>query len=147
MAARCKIRKDCQVCIRCTDWKVRRVVFQYFRTVITNIQRSRLNHLCNLKNTIVIVFYHLVQAETSHFLLRFTQKAAACRRKGAKPFMTKTEMIHMEQEGGEWTTAVKRNQMLERYQRRKAKRQEKKRRLEERNEALRNMLNRKYNIE
>lgn len=61
--------------------------------------------------------------------------------------MTKTEMIHMEQEGGDWTTAVKRNQMLERYQRRKVKRQEKKLRLEERNEALRNMLNRKYNIE
>ena len=61
--------------------------------------------------------------------------------------MTKTEMIHMEQEGGDWTAIVKRNQMLERYQRRKAKRQEKKRRLEERNEALSNMLNRKYNIE
>ena len=57
--------------------------------------------------------------------------------------MTKTELIHMEQEGGDWSTAVKRDQMLERYQRRKAKRQEKKRRLEEQNEALRNMLNRK----
>ena len=56
--------------------------------------------------------------------------------------MTKTEMIHMEQEGGDWTTAAKRNQMLERYQRRKAKRLEKKRSLEERNEALREMLNR-----
>ena len=61
--------------------------------------------------------------------------------------MTKPEMIHMEQEGGDWTTAVKRNQMLERYQKRKSRRQEKKRRLEEQNEALRNMLNRKYTIE
>ena len=61
--------------------------------------------------------------------------------------MTKTEMTHMEQEGGDWTVAVKRNQMLERYQKRKSRRQEKKRRLEEQNEALRNMLNRKYTIE
>ena len=61
--------------------------------------------------------------------------------------MTKTEMIHTVQEGGEWTTAVKRGQMMERYLRRKEKRREKKLRLEERNEALRNMLNRKYNIE
>ena len=61
--------------------------------------------------------------------------------------MTKTELIHMEQEGGEWTSAKNRDQMLERYQRRKAKRQEKKRRLEESNEALRNMLNRKYSVE
>ena len=61
--------------------------------------------------------------------------------------MTKTEMIHMEQEGGEWIAARNREQMLERYQQRKAKRQEKKQRLEERNEALRNMLNRKYTIE
>ena len=51
-------------------------------------------------------------------------------------------MIHMEQEGGDWTVAVKRNQVFERFQRRKEKRQEKKRRLEERNEALRSMLNR-----
>ena len=57
--------------------------------------------------------------------------------------MTKTELIHMEQEGGEWAAAANRNQMTERYQRRKAKRLEKKKRLEERNEALRNMLNRK----
>ena len=56
--------------------------------------------------------------------------------------MTKTEFIHMQQEGGEWTSAKNRYQMLERYQRRKAKRQEKKRRLEEKNEALRNMLDR-----
>ena len=55
--------------------------------------------------------------------------------------MTKTELIHVEQENGNWSTAVKRNQMLERYQQRKAKRQEKKRRLQERNEALRDMLN------
>ena len=61
--------------------------------------------------------------------------------------MTKTEMTHMEQEGGDWTVAVKRNQMLERYQKRKSRRQEKKRRLEEQSEALRNMLNRKYTIE
>ena len=56
--------------------------------------------------------------------------------------MTKTELIHMEQEGGEWTAAKNRDQMTERYQRRKAKREEKRRRLEEQNEALRNMLNR-----
>ena len=56
--------------------------------------------------------------------------------------MTKTEMIHREQEGGEWTAAKNRDWMMERYRRRKAKRQEKRRRLEERNEALRNMLNR-----
>ena len=56
--------------------------------------------------------------------------------------MTKTELIHIGQEGGEWTSAKNSDQMLERYQRRKAKRQEKKLRLEERNEALRNMLNR-----
>ena len=56
--------------------------------------------------------------------------------------MTQTEMIHMEQEGGEWTVAKNRDQMMERYRRRKAKREEKRRRLEERNEALRNMLNR-----
>ena len=57
--------------------------------------------------------------------------------------MTKTEMIHTVQEGGEWAAAVKRVQMMERYLRRKEKRREKKLRLEERNEALRNMLNRK----
>ena len=61
--------------------------------------------------------------------------------------MTKTEMIHREQEGGEWTVARNRDQMMEGYQRRKTIRQEKKRRLEERNEALRNMMNRKYNME
>ena len=57
--------------------------------------------------------------------------------------MTITELIHTEQEGSEWTAAAKRNQMTERYFRRKAKRLEKRKRLEERNEALRNMLNRK----
>ena len=57
--------------------------------------------------------------------------------------MTKTEMIHTVQEGGEWTAAVKRGLMMERYLRRKEKRRETKLRLEERNEALRNMLNRK----
>jgi hypothetical protein len=57
--------------------------------------------------------------------------------------MTKTEFIHMQQEGGEWAAVKNRDQIMERYQRWKEKRQEKKRRLEERNEALRNMLNRK----
>ena len=57
--------------------------------------------------------------------------------------MTKTDFIHMQQEGGEWAAVKNRDQIMERYQRRKEKRQEKKRRLEERNEALRNMLNRK----
>ena len=64
------------------------------------------------------------------------------RMKGVKSVMTKTELIHTEQEGGEWNAAVNRDQMTERYQQRKTERQERKRRLEERNEALRNMLNR-----
>ena len=57
--------------------------------------------------------------------------------------MTNTELIHTEQEGSEWTVAAKRNQMMERYYRRKALRRERKLRLEERNEALRKMMNRK----
>ena len=57
--------------------------------------------------------------------------------------MTITEMIHTDQENGDWTAAEKRNRMTERYLRRKEKRLERKQRLEERNEALRQMLNRK----
>ena len=57
--------------------------------------------------------------------------------------MTKTEMIHTELEGSEWIAAEKRNRMLERYYSRKSLRRERKLRLEERNEALRKMLNRK----
>ena len=56
--------------------------------------------------------------------------------------MTNTELIHTKQEGNEWNVAAKRNQMAERYTRRKALRRERKLRLEERNEALRKMLNR-----
>ena len=57
--------------------------------------------------------------------------------------MTNAELIHTKQEGSEWTVAAKRKQMTERYIRRKAERLERKQKLEERNEALRNMLNRK----
>ena len=56
--------------------------------------------------------------------------------------MTNAELIHTKQEGNEWNIAAKRNQMAERYTRRKALRRERKLRLEERNEALRKMLNR-----
>ena len=57
--------------------------------------------------------------------------------------MTNAELIHTEREGSEWTAAAKRNQMTERYIRRKSLRRERKLRLEERNEALRKMMNRK----
>ena len=61
--------------------------------------------------------------------------------------MTKTEMIHTERGSGEWTAAVKRGQMIERYLRRKEKHREKKRRLEEQNETLRSMLKLKNTID
>ena len=61
--------------------------------------------------------------------------------------MTKTEMIHTKQEGTEWTVAATQAQMTDEYTRRKEQRREeraeKKRRLEERNDALWNIVNRK----
>ena len=53
------------------------------------------------------------------------------------------EMTRKDQEGKEWIDAAERHQMLDNYQRRKAERREKRLRLEERNEALRKMINRK----
>lgn len=57
--------------------------------------------------------------------------------------MANPEMIRTEREENEWSQAVQQNQVLEEYQKKKAERLEKRRRMEERNEALRNMLNRK----
>ena len=61
--------------------------------------------------------------------------------------MTKTELIHREQEGSEWNVVIRQKQMETEYQRlkerRRAERRERRLRLEERNEALWDMLNRK----
>ena len=52
------------------------------------------------------------------------------------------EITRTDQKGKEWIDAVERYQMLDNYQRRKAEKREKRLRLEERNEALREMINR-----
>ena len=57
--------------------------------------------------------------------------------------MTIFEITRTDQKGKEWIDAVERYQMLDNYQRRKAEKREKRLRLEERNEALRKMINRK----
>ena len=61
--------------------------------------------------------------------------------------MTKTEMIHTVQEGNEWSVAARQIEIATMDRRRKDRRREERReqrqKLEERNEALRNMLNRK----
>ena len=56
--------------------------------------------------------------------------------------MTQSEKNRTEQIRDEWTVNAAQEEMRERYQRRKADRRERKRQLEERNEALRNMLRR-----
>ena len=57
--------------------------------------------------------------------------------------MTQAEKNRMERPLDEWAIHTAQKEMQTRYQRRKANRLEKKKKLEERNEALRNMLNRK----
>ena len=57
--------------------------------------------------------------------------------------MTQAEKNRMERPLDEWAINAAQREMQTRYQRRKADRQEKRKKLEERNEALRDMLNRK----
>ena len=56
--------------------------------------------------------------------------------------MRPEEMIYAAMKVNEWTEKVEQKKMRERTSRRKAERLEKKKRMEERNEALRSMLNR-----
>ena len=56
--------------------------------------------------------------------------------------MTESEMIRKGQKEGNWFANMQQGSLAKRHQQRKRERQEEKRRLEERNEALRNALNR-----
>lgn len=56
--------------------------------------------------------------------------------------MRPEEMIYAAMKVNEWTEKVEQKKMRERTSGRKAERLEKKKRMEERNEALRSMLNR-----
>ena len=56
--------------------------------------------------------------------------------------MTESEMIRKGQKEGNWFANMQQGSLAKRHQQRKRERQEEKRLLEERNEALRNALNR-----